>query len=733
MSANPHDPNDGTAEDRKLRALSRMSIPMASEAAKDRALDAALSAFDAAAEDLHSARPQAPTIGARLSSILTDWRKAFAMDIRIPIGATAIALIALPLGWQLYTSTSFTRLPPAGPELAEPASPVPANARRAPVEAEARIEAKTEANSLAAATPVEPSTQTFSASPSGQAQREQPLADAQQTAPRTRDATVDAEADALANMEVTREAAPVERVAAPPPPVGGVVAPSVPMRLAVPAPMQVAPESSADVFAAHADSPIRQVATDPVSTFSVDVDTASYAYARRMLEQGVMPSPDAVRVEEMINYFPYHYMPPPSAEVPFTPWVTVLPSPWNVGRQLVHIGIKGYEPPAGTDQASNLVFLLDTSGSMDEPDKLPLLKRAFGLLVEQLSGNDTVSIVAYAGSAGVVLEPTSASDKSKILAALDRLGAGGSTAGAEGIELAYRLAGENRVADGVNRVILATDGDFNVGISDPEALKAFIRTKRDEGVFLSVLGFGQGNLDDATMQALAQNGNGNASYIDSFREAQKVLVAQGGATLTAIAKDVKIQVEFNPALVREYRLVGYESRTLNREDFNNDKVDAGDVGAGHTVTAIYEITPVGAPGAIDPLRYEERPAVAPAPVTPDAEIGFVKLRYKLPNEAQSRLLETPIRADSALPDMANAVDDVRFAVAVAGFAQKLKRSDFVSETSWSTIRDLAQRARGADEAGYRAEFLQLVDAAAALSPGGEDVTCAMVDGERRCR
>jgi Ca-activated chloride channel family protein len=315
-----------------------------------------------------------------------------------------------------------------------------------------------------------------------------------------------------------------------------------------------------------------------------------------------------------------------------------------------------------------------------------------------------------------VLEPTKASDKAKILSALDNLAAGGSTAGAEGIELAYRMAEQAKIGEGVNRVILATDGDFNVGIDDPEDLKTFIKEKRDTGIFLSVLGFGQGNLGDDTMQALAQNGNGNASYIDSFREAQKVLVAEGGGTLQTIAKDVKIQVEFNPAFVKEYRLIGYETRALNREDFNNDKVDAGDIGAGHMVTAIYEITPAGASGLVDPLRYgTDTPQVeVTAPMATD-ELGFLKLRYKLPNEDVSKLIEFPITRSLSVDSVNSAGEDQRWAAAVAAFAQKLKGSNY-GEMSWDEIRTLAQSARGADESGYRAEFMQLIDAAKVLDP-----------------
>ena len=479
----------------------------------------------------------------------------------------------------------------------------------------------------------------------------------------------------------------------------------------------VAPEPQGrDRFAGAAENGFKAAREQPVSTFSIDVDTASYSYVRRMLTSGILPEPDAVRIEELINYFPYDYPAADSAAEPFKPSIAIMPTPWNDKTELLRIGIKGYEPPAADIKPANLVFLVDTSGSMDEPDKLPLLKRALSLLVDRMGDRDTVSIVAYAGSAGVVLEPTHADQKAKILTALDNLSPSGSTAGAEGIALAYQLAEQSRIADGTNRVILATDGDFNVGIDDPDALKTFIKTKRESGVFLSVLGFGQGNLDDATMQSLAQNGNGNASYIDSFREAQKVLVEEVGGTLETIAKDVKIQVEFNPAFVSEYRLIGYETRALNREDFNNDKVDAGDVGAGTAVTALYEVTPVGS-GAelVDPLRYGQRGAAAAAAPSGE-EIAFLKMRYKLPDSDTSKLIQTPITEAVAVDDIAKASADVRFATAVAAFGQKLKGSNYGGEMSWGQIKALAQGARGADENGYRAEFVQLIGTAAALAP-----------------
>jgi Ca-activated chloride channel family protein len=471
-----------------------------------------------------------------------------------------------------------------------------------------------------------------------------------------------------------------------------------------------------DTFKSFDENRVKITSEEPVSTFSIDVDTASYTYVRSLLEDGFLPDPDAVRIEELINYFPYDYPAATSLETPFSSTMTVIPTPWNPKTELLQIGIKGYVPPADQRQPQNLTFLIDTSGSMDEPNKLPLLKRSFGLLVDQLQDDDTVSIVVYAGSAGVVLEPTKASQRTKILGALDNLAAGGSTAGAEGIALAYQLAEENKLDNGNNRVILATDGDFNVGMDDPEDLKAYIKTQRNKGIFLSVIGFGRGNLDDELMQSLAQNGNGNASYIDSFREAQKVLVEEGGANMLTIAKDVKIQVEFNPALVSEYRLIGYETRALNREDFNNDTVDAGEIGAGHTVTALYEIAPAGSGGELnDPLRYGTSAPVANE-VAADDELGFLKMRYKAPLGDVSKLIEMPIGRDLVLDEAMKAGDDPRFAAAVAAFGQKLKGSSYGETITWQQISDLANGSKGADVNGYRAEFVQLVGLAALLSP-----------------
>ncbi|NNL18257.1 MAG: VWA domain-containing protein, partial [Boseongicola sp.] len=376
-------------------------------------------------------------------------------------------------------------------------------------------------------------------------------------------------------------------------------------RLVVPSDVIVAPESDTEAFANAEESSLKVTLEEPVSTFSIDVDTASYSVVRSSLTRGMLPPREAVRVEEMMNYFPYDY-PESTGPDPFEPTITVMPSPWNAGTNLVHIGIQGDLPLVEDRPPLNLVFLIDTSGSMQDANKLPLLQQSFRLMLAELRPEDEVSIVTYAGSAGQVLEPTPAAERTKIIDALSRLSAGGSTAGQAGLQQAYQAA-EAMAADGeITRVILATDGDFNVGISDPDALKDFIAQRRESGTYLSVLGFGRGNLDDATMQALAQNGNGTASYIDTLAEARKVLVDQLTGALFPIANDVKIQVEFNPAEIAEYRLIGYETRALRREDFNNDRVDAGEIGAGHTVTAIYEVTPVGSDAVRSgPLRYSD--------------------------------------------------------------------------------------------------------------------------------
>jgi len=477
-----------------------------------------------------------------------------------------------------------------------------------------------------------------------------------------------------------------------------------------------------DRFETITVNPVKVVAEEPVSTFSIDVDTTSYAFTRRALNNGYLPQKNAVRIEELINYFNYDYALPADRDTPFEPTVAVFPSPWNPKTRLLHIGIKGFDIIPEKKPASNLVFLLDVSGSMNSPDKLPLLKNAFRMLVDTLAPDDTVSIVVYAGAAGTVLEPTAAKEKGRILAALDRLRAGGSTAGGAGIRRAYALAEANFKPDGNNRIILATDGDFNVGIRNPEELKGFVERKRKTGVYLSVLGFGQGNYNDALMQKLAQNGNGNAAYIDNLNEARKVLVDEAQSTLFTIAKDVKIQVEFNPVTVAEYRLIGYESRLLKREDFNNDLVDAGEVGAGHSVTAIYEITPTGSGGRlVDDLRYGQKPVVSKTPAggSHESEYAFLKIRYKLPGAEKSRLMTTPIGQDRWFDAIRRAPGEAVFASAVAAFGQLLRQDPYVQDFTYDDVIALAGPVKGPDTFGYRSEFINLVRLAKSARTMGE--------------
>ncbi|MEO6079945.1 MAG: von Willebrand factor type A domain-containing protein [Steroidobacteraceae bacterium] len=467
-----------------------------------------------------------------------------------------------------------------------------------------------------------------------------------------------------------------------------------------------------DRFEHFETNPVKRVADEPESTFSIDVDTASYSFTRRLLNQsglrqgGGLPPMDAVRVEEMINYFAYAWPAPTSRREPLRPTVTVSDSPWGMGKKLVHIGIKGYELPTRSKPDVNLVLLLDVSGSMSPADRLPLAKQSVALLLDSLKPTDTVAIVVYAGAAGQVLPPTPVRNREAIERALNSLQSGGSTAGAAGIQLAYNLAQQNFRKDGVNRILLATDGDFNVGISNRDELKGLVERERARGVYLSVLTFGQGNNRDEVAQVLAQNGNGVAAYIDTLQEARKVLVQEATSSLFTIASDVKIQVEFNPAAVAEYRLIGYETRALNREDFNNDKVDAGDVGSGHRVTAIYEITPVGSSAQlIDERRYAASAEPAVNPRGKANEYGFLKIRYKLPGESQSRLLTQPIRQDAGVP--AALRQDVTFSTAVAGFAQLLRGGVYTGALTYDDVIQQAESSLGRDEYGYRAEFVQL--------------------------
>ena len=459
-----------------------------------------------------------------------------------------------------------------------------------------------------------------------------------------------------------------------------------------------------ETFANDSPNPLKITSNEPVSTFSIDVDTAAYSLVRSSLSTGRMPNPDAVRIEELINYFPYDYTAPDGPH-PFQPTVNVFETPWNADTQLVHIGIQGEMPAVEDRPPLNLVFLIDTSGSMDQPNKLPLLRQSFRLMLDNLRPEDEVAIVTYAGSSTIALEPTAAENRSTILSALNALTAGGSTNGQGGLEQAYALA-EQMTNDGdVSRVILATDGDFNVGLSDPRGLETYIEDKRESGTYLSVLGFGRGNLQDATMQSLAQNGNGTAAYIDTLSEAQKVLVDNLTGALFPIANDVKIQVEFNPATVAEYRLIGYETRALAREDFNNDAVDAGELGAGHTVTAIYEVTPVGSPAQLsDPLRYQ-----AAETATNSDELGFLRLRYKAPDEDVSQLIETPFTT-AGTPNT-----DALFAASIAGFGQLLRDDTYLGEWAFDDAIALANANRGDDPFGYRTEAVQLMRLAQSLS------------------
>ncbi|UYQ92276.1 von Willebrand factor type A domain-containing protein [Chitinophaga horti] len=481
-----------------------------------------------------------------------------------------------------------------------------------------------------------------------------------------------------------------------------------------------APRFNTEDYSGIQENIFHQVKKQPLSTFSSDVDRASYSNVRRFLNQGMMPPIDAVRTEELINYFDYKYTPPTTAD-PVAIHTDMAICPWNSDNRLVRIGIQGKIVDVKALPASNIVFLLDVSGSMSDQNKLPLVKQALTALVGQLRPKDKVAIVVYAGAAGLVLPSTSGDEKMKILDALNRLEAGGSTAGGAGIELAYKVAVENFIEKGNNRVIIATDGDFNVGASSDGEMQRLIEAKRETGIFLSVLGLGMGNYKDNKLETLADKGNGNYAYIDNFEEARRIFVTEFGGTLFTIAKDVKLQVEFNPVMVQSYRLIGYENRVLQDEDFNNDKKDAGDMGAGHTVTALYEIVPAGgrvAPNEIDPLKYQE---YIPTKAR-DArnEVLTVKVRYKQPEGRKSILLSKVLTSNMQRIDAAPA--DFRMAAAVAEFGMLLRNSEFKGKSSYEHVLQLATTAKGEDTEGYRAEFIQLVKKAALLKP-----TVAMAD------
>ena len=476
----------------------------------------------------------------------------------------------------------------------------------------------------------------------------------------------------------------------------------------VAAPLQLDTES----YAAIEENKFRQPTEQPLSTFSIDVDTASYANVRRFLNEGRLPPEDAVRVEELINYFHFDYA-DSTQGAPFGVTTEIVPCPWNSGHRLALVGLQAKRLPEGRTPPRNLVFLLDVSGSMSSNDKLPLVKTAMKMLAETLTAQDRVAIVTYAGSTGVALPATRGDRTSVIQEAISALNSGGSTNGGAGIQLAYDIAAANFVKGGINRVILATDGDFNVGVTSIDALTQMIEAKRETGVFLSVLGVGTGNLKDATMEKLADKGNGNYSYLDSLHEARRVLIAEAGSTLVAVAKDVKIQVEFNPATVGAYRLIGYENRRLRSRDFNDDTKDAGEMGAGHSVTALYEIVPpgedVGAPG-VDPLKYQRPAGQPPARVTTGSnELMTVKVRYKQPAGDRSSLVTVPVLARNTVsPKHAG------FAAAVAEFGMLLRNSPFKADATWADAAKLASTHRGDDGDGYRAEFIRLVELAAAL-------------------
>ncbi len=683
-----NDPQDPL--DRLSRAL-RDAAPPADRAARDRALARAMEKFD----DLHqgNAAPMRPNqdsprngagflTGVRI--MLTHLTSKPALAATTSVAALCLGLFIILPGQNGPVPTRPTAPPPAADtQPARPAEPVP-----------------------------EPVTAPVPARPAGAPAAEiaeAEIAGSRDAAPRAEMAAPaaaqptarPAASDATRGQSMLREVAP--DAAAPQ------SAASLPARVDVMAPQIAAADTEA--YANAAQNPVKVTAETPVSTFSADVDTASYGVIRASLMAGYLPPKDAVRIEEMVNYFPYDYPAPAADEAPFRASVDVMPTPWNKETQLVRIGLQGRMPAIADRPPLNLVFLIDTSGSMQDADKLPLLKQSLRLMLDQLRPTDQIAIVTYAGSAGEVLAPTPASDKARVLAALDQLDAGGSTAGAEGLELAYRTAA-GMAGDGeVTRILLATDGDFNVGISDPDALTDYIARKRDEGSYLSVLGFGRGNLDDATMQALAQNGNGQAAYIDTLQEARKVLVDQLSGALFPIADDVKLQVEWNPATVAEYRLIGYETRALAREDFSNDKVDAGEIGAGHTVTALYEITAPGSPALRNaPLRYAVPAATGDDNGDGNTELGHLRLRYKAPGADVSALIETPIRAGQQSDS-----PDARFAAAIAGFGQLLAGDKYLGGWGWDQAIALAGDNRGEDAYGYRSEAVGLMRLAKALA------------------
>ena len=739
-----------------LKKLSHLNAPRASDEARARAMAAAMTAFET--EEKNATAPQGSEAGRRQSSIATTlWSLFMSRKLMLASSALATLLVVPAAGYVTYQMINDRTIVLTEGPVADPAK----KTEKARLDQEKLKRERTEAGKQETAnvdqkekapeqpeigglfdkTKSEPEpvvTEEKKDVAGGRTDAETGVADDRQRmaatqqdqAPAdlvTKDAPIDAdETEAATSVAPAGE---MDALALPKPATTQLFAKrqnnlggAMTNEGMIAQPQIQQPEESGDRFTSKDTNPVKSVVSEPVSTFSIDVDTASYAYTRQAIMNGHLPEPDSVRVEEMVNYFPYDWKAPDKADEAFRANVTVMPTPWNANTRLMHVAIKGYDVQLAQQPPANLVFLIDVSGSMDEPNKLPLLKSAFRLLVNMLKANDTVSIVVYAGNSGVVLEPTKVSEKQKILDAIDNLSPGGSTAGAEGIEAAYRLAEKAFQKNGVNRIMLATDGDFNVGPSSDDDLKTLIESKRKSGIFLSVLGFGTGNYNDALMQTLAQNGNGVAAYIDTLSEAQKTLVQEATSSLFPIAKDVKIQVEFNPAKIAEYRLIGYETRALKREDFNNDKIDAGEIGSGHRVTAIYEVTPVGSPAVLnDDLRYAEKDKASGANTATDAttaansdELAFVKIRYKKPDEDKSNLITMPVKESEAKTMIDDVSPDVRFSVAVAAFAQKLKGEAQVSDYGWSAIEALGLAAKGDDRYGYRVEFLKMVELARSL-------------------
>ncbi len=489
------------------------------------------------------------------------------------------------------------------------------------------------------------------------------------------------------------------------------------MSLRTPAPPQgIGPSFAAETrenYQAIDDNPVKVVSREPVSTFSIDVDTGAYSNMRRFLRSGQLPPEDAIRVEELINYFPYTDISQKS-EHPFAVQTELAPSPWKVGNQLLRVRIKAVDDKTGTMPPSNLVFLVDVSGSMDSPDKLPLVQATLKMLVKQLRAEDRIALVVYAGRTHVELESTPGNQQTKILAAIERLTAGGSTAGEAAMTLAYNQAKSGFIKGGINRILMATDGDFNVGLSDVKQLTDMVERERVSGVSLTMLGFGTGNYNDYLMEQLADVGNGNFSYIDSVDEGRKVLVEEMSSTLNTVASDVKLQLEFNPARISEYRLIGYENRLLKEEDFNNDKIDAGEIGAGKTVTALYELTPVGGKGLHEPRRYQ--PEITGTPGKPSDELAFLRIRYKPVGASESKLLQHPVTPAQVKATLADTSADFRFSAAVAAFGQSLRGGKYLDTFSHDSIIALAQSGLGKDELGYRHEFVRLVQLARDLAP-----------------